>query len=143
MTRLFCVLIYSFAQTDSLQVPWYVTAGNHDYKGNVTAQLEYSSRSKRWNFPELYYDHIFEFDNEDGGVTSVHLVMIDTVILSGSVDLPEDHPEYFKALPGPQNVAQSEEEWTWIEKTLKESTADYLIVGGNGLMIIAPTSCVG
>ena len=112
-------------------MPWYVTAGNHDYKGNVSAQLAYTERSKRWTFPDYYYDHIFEFTNEDGETSTVHLVLIDTVILSGKVDLPEDHPEYFKALPGPLDATQSEAEWAWIEKTLSESTADYLIVGGH------------
>ena len=39
----------------SLQIPWYVVAGNHDHLGNVTAQLHYHGSDDRWNFPSLFY----------------------------------------------------------------------------------------
>ena len=40
---------------DSLQVPWHVALGNHDYLGNCDAQIAYSRISKRWNMPARYF----------------------------------------------------------------------------------------
>jgi acid phosphatase len=39
----------------SLQTPWHVILGNHDYRGNVQAQLDYGTRSTRWNMPARYF----------------------------------------------------------------------------------------
>lgn len=34
---------------------WYVTLGNHDYRGNIQAQIDYSKVSRRWKMPANYY----------------------------------------------------------------------------------------
>src|SRR5215813_9028063 len=39
----------------SLQIPWYVVLGNHDYQGSVQAQLDYAYLSARWCLPARYY----------------------------------------------------------------------------------------
>jgi tartrate-resistant acid phosphatase type 5 len=70
-----------------LNVPWYVVAGNHDYYGNVTAQIEYTKKSDRWEFPETYYTRDVSSagignDPEEGDVTAL-LVMLDTWTLCG------------------------------------------------------------
>src|ERR1700761_7560056 len=48
----------------SLQVPWYVALGNHDYHGNSQAQLDYSAKSRRWRLPARW--HAFEQTAPDG-----------------------------------------------------------------------------
>jgi acid phosphatase len=39
----------------ALQSPWKIILGNHDYRGNVQAQLDYSQHSPRWRLPDRYY----------------------------------------------------------------------------------------
>jgi tartrate-resistant acid phosphatase type 5 len=39
----------------ALMVPWYITLGNHDHKGNINSQVEYTS--SRWRLYASYYKH--------------------------------------------------------------------------------------
>jgi hypothetical protein len=38
--------------------PWYIAIGNHDYNGNVEAEIQYSEISNRWKLPARYYSFI-------------------------------------------------------------------------------------
>lgn len=38
-----------------LNIPFYATTGNHDYRGNVQAQIDYTKKSTRWKMPARYY----------------------------------------------------------------------------------------
>ncbi len=55
----------------ALGLVFYPTFGNHDYDGNIQAQLDYSSRSKLWAFTAPYYQFnranvdFFAIDTED------------------------------------------------------------------------------
>ncbi|EGD77126.1 type 5 acid phosphatase [Salpingoeca rosetta] len=113
---------------DSLQIPFYVVAGNHDHLGNITAQIEYSKISSRWTMPDTHYKRTFSFNSGKGGNTTLDLIMIDTVLLAGNSDLL---PDKFGELPGPADPELAETQWQFIEQSIKESTADYLWVGGH------------
>lgn len=123
---------------DQLQNPWYLVAGNHDHNGNVSAQIAYSQRSKRWNFPNYYYALRFPIP---GGAT-VDIVMIDTVLLCGNTrhDFIGDQPK------GPKDIKAAEDQWSWIEKQLETSIADYLLVAGHfpvySIAEHGPTECL-
>ena len=63
-------LIYSHPD---LMLPWYPVLGNHEYRGNTQAVIDYSNISARWEMPARYYTKVME---EDGA--TIRLVLIDT-----------------------------------------------------------------
>lgn len=48
----------------ALQKPWYVVLGNHDYKINPQAEVDYSKRSARWIMPSRYYTQKVEINGD-------------------------------------------------------------------------------
>ena len=126
-----------YRQAELRRVPWYVTAGNHDYLGNLTGQLEYTDRDGRWNYPDLFYSVRLDLGGggQGGGGASgpsgpsVEVVVIDTVVLAGMP--PASPASAFGPLSGPASPLASEEHWDWIERRLSASTADYLLVAGH------------
>lgn len=47
--------VYSGAD---LQKDWFVVLGNHDYRGNPQAEIDYSDISRRWNMPSRYFTFV-------------------------------------------------------------------------------------
>lgn len=66
-------LIYSHPD---LMTPWYPVLGNHEYRSNTQAVIDYSNVSARWRMPDRYYTRVEENDD-----VTVRLVMIDTAPL--------------------------------------------------------------
>ncbi|KAK6187701.1 hypothetical protein SNE40_005667 [Patella caerulea] len=95
----------------ALHIPWYLIAGNHDYYGNISAQIAYTKISKRWNFPDLYHLQSFTIP---GTSDTIDILMIDTVLLCESHDTTE-----------------RDIQWEWIERNLKNSDAKYLFTAGH------------
>ena len=133
----------------SLQVPVYVVLGNHDWHtvANQTAELAYTAISKRWRMsdvnkpsesPNFYYLVQEVFTPATGGApVTVDIVFIDTVILAG-LSLDEaalnatTHKHDHARLPRMADLADpAAVELAWINKTMAESTADWLIVTGH------------
>ena len=110
-------------------LPFYVVAGNHDWKGNVQAQIEYHDFSDRWHFPELYYKLPFNFTSSTGIRRTIDIIMIDTVTLVGECVL--DFPGCTLALQSNAAIENAETHWQWLSQQLNTSTADYLFVGGH------------
>lgn len=111
-------LIYSHPE---LQVPWYPVLGNHEYRGNSQAVLDYSKISRRWQMDERYYTKRFVDDHS--GATML-VVFIDTAPL---IDKYRNETETY-----PDVAAQDmERQLAWLEKTLAGAKEDWVVVVGH------------
>lgn len=106
----------------SLQVPWHVALGNHDYRGNVEAQIDYSARSDRWRLPSRWYS--IEERAPDGA--TVELFVTDTTPL---IDF------YYRDSPTAEQVESQKTtvplQLAWLDRALSQSHAQWKIVIGH------------
>ena len=109
----------------SLQSRWYVTIGNHDWFGNVPAQILYTRRSPRWYLPGQYYATEMAFGDPAApeGRTRVLFVFIDTTPLATA---PEARARYSQT-----GVWNDDSQIAWLEQTLAGSDAPWKIVVGH------------
>lgn len=116
------------ALSDQSGFKFHLVAGNHDHVGQVDAQIAYSNVSSRWSFPSLYYT--FTETTEDGA--SVQFVMLDTVTIAGNSHIDGKNVQLAGSeLPGPADQLRADQQIQWLDQTLSESKADYLIVAGH------------
>lgn len=109
-------LIYSHPE---LMIDWFPVLGNHEYRGDTQAVLDYTNVSRRWVMPARYYTRTFE---EKG--TTVRIVWIDTAPLIDKYrNNTETYPDACK-----QNMRQQLE---WLDITLKNAKEDWVIVVGH------------
>ncbi len=109
-------LIYSHPE---LMLDWFPILGNHEYRGNTQAVLDYSKVSRRWVMPARYYTQVLSGKN-----TTVRLVFLDTTPL---IDRYRDNSETY-----PDACKQDEQrELDWLDKTLSQAKEDWVIVVGH------------
>lgn len=105
----------------SLQIPWHVVLGNHDYHGNCDAQIAYTKISERWNMPARYYTRREQIDANN----AVEFFCLDTTPMAEVVgDDKAVLPRELKS----QDVAR---QLTWLETALAASTAAWKIAVGH------------
>lgn len=109
-------LIYSHPE---LQIPWYPILGNHEYRGNTQAVLDYSNVSRRWQMPARYYSKVFE---EDGA--TLRVVFIDTTPL-----IDKYHKDSLDYPSVPQQDAKKQ--LSWLEEELSGAKEDWVVVVGH------------
>jgi DNA repair exonuclease SbcCD nuclease subunit len=102
------------------KIPWYVVAGNHEYRGNVQAIIDYSNKSERWNAPSRY----FSFTKYLNDSTECLFVFIDT---SPMIDKYRDNPKKYPEAVQQDFAAQLE----WIKNVLQNSDARWKILIGH------------
>jgi acid phosphatase len=101
----------------SLQVPWQVILGNHDYRGNCDAQIAYSKTNARWKMPARYHWQSEKID----AATTVDFFYLDTSPLIKSY--------HANASLRPQIVTQDhEKQLAWFKAALAASRAQWKIV---------------
>jgi len=91
-----------------LDLPWWAILGNHDYRGDVEAQVAYGQRNPKWHMPDRTWSTEFKLDD----VTKMSLTALDTTPLMQKSDGWKKQLE-------------------WLEKTLALSTAQHHIVAGH------------
>jgi len=109
-------LIYSHPE---LMIPWLPVLGNHEYRGNTKAVLDYSEISRRWNMPARYYTKVYEGDS-----TSVRFVMIDTTPLMEKYR--RENKKYPEAC-----LQENESQLQWLDAVLSGAKEDWVIVVGH------------
>lgn len=102
-----------------LMIDWLPVLGNHEYRGNTQAVLDYAQRSRRWVMPARYYSRVYENDG-----TTVRVVMIDTTPLiekyrNDSITYPDACKQDIDA------------QLQWLDATLKAACEDWVIVLGH------------
>jgi acid phosphatase len=101
----------------SLQIPWYVALGNHDYHTNVEAEVDYTLFSPRWKMPTRYYTVTRRID----AANTVQFFIIDsTPFVAQSGVQAARHSDAAQQ----DTAAQT----AWLEAELKKSTAQWKIV---------------
>lgn len=109
-------LIYSHPE---LMLDWNPVLGNHEYRGNTQAVIDYSKVSRRWNMPARYYTKVID----DGG-TTLRIVFIDTTpLISKYREESDKYPDACRQ----DNAAQLE----WLDNTLRNAKEDWVIVVGH------------
>jgi len=127
---------------------WRIVAGNHDHKGNMSAQLAYAARDgARWRYPALQHSWTEVLDADGAGDRGTAgagggherrpsagaekevvagFILIDTVLLCGMGSV------HFKPLPESTTRMWGDRDshWAWLEATLGQMKhADYIVVG--------------
>lgn len=109
-------LIYSHPE---LMINWYPVLGNHEYRGNTQAVLDYSNISRRWNMPARYYTKTF---SEKG--TTMRIVWIDTAPLIDKYRNENDtYPDACKQ--------DMKKQLAWIDSVLTVAKEEWVIVAGH------------
>ena len=109
-------LIYSHPE---LQVDWYPILGNHEYRGNTQAVIDYSNKSRRWEMPSRYYAKTFQ-----GGGTSIKVVFLDTPAL---IDKYHQKSDTYQDAEKQDIDTQLQ----WLDNMLSDATEDWIVVVGH------------
>lgn len=102
-----------------LLIDWMPICGNHEYRGNTQAMIDYSGVSRRWNMPARYYTRTFESKG-----TTVKVVFIDTTPLIDKYrNDAEQYPDACKE--------DMDKQLKWLDSVLSATEEDWVLVAGH------------
>lgn len=100
-----------YSHPSLLSIPWLVVLGNHDYRTNPEAQIEYSSyefKDSRWNMDNHYFSR--KISSSDNSVSClVGIAFIDSVYFAPDAEHSTDFEDKEKKL---------EAQAKWLDETL-------------------------
>ncbi len=99
---------------------WYPSLGNHDYRGDIKAQITYADKHSNWVLPANYYARTFKPE----GKTSVQFLFLDTNVL---LQQYRDRPDVYYRI----NESTPAKQLSWAYNTLRKSNARWKIVIGH------------
>lgn len=103
----------------SLQTPWYAVLGNHDYRGSISAEIEYTAQSPRWEMPARYWRQDIA-----AGADTASFFMLDT--------FPMTHLDSTRArVPILGDGGEAHTQLRWLEAELAASRARWKLVVGH------------
>ena len=102
-----------------LMIPWFPICGNHEYRGNTQAVLDYSNISRRWQMTEKYYTRTYEKKG-----TSIRIIWLDTTpLIQRYRKDPVTYPDAYK-----ENVVK---QLAWLDSTLTVAKEQWVVVIGH------------
>lgn len=102
------------------KLPWYISLGNHDYMGDINAQIAFGRVNRRWQLPARYYTKEFSIDKDQ----RLQLVVLDTSLF---VNRYRKRPGNYHGINDEPPGQQIE----WLQRVLQKSRADWRIVIGH------------
>ena len=109
-------LVYSHPE---LMLDWFAVCGNHEYRGNTQAVLDYGKVSRRWVMPSKYYTKVYDHKG-----TSIRIVFLDTTPLIDKYrETNEKYPDACKE--------DMQKQLSWLDLTLKGAKEDWVVVVGH------------
>jgi 3',5'-cyclic AMP phosphodiesterase CpdA len=110
------------------KIPWYAALGNHDYGGNVQAQIDYSAKSNKWKMPARKYS--FEKNIDDS--TTILFVIIDTSpFVTSYKTVNKGNDELSDASVTELGRMEPSAELQWIDSVLSHTKAKWKVVAGH------------
>jgi tartrate-resistant acid phosphatase type 5 len=100
----------------SLLIPWYPALGNHDYFGNPTAEVEYSTIYNYWKMPARFYSFTKQVDS----ITFARFIVLDTPALVAEYDKLDDKSKF-------DSISQ----YRWLKEILMETKEKWVFVIGH------------